>query len=275
VSLVLFLAAIAFFLVWIAKSVLSELIGQEVKGSIPGWSAALARSAARRLPPELQGTYEEAWLGELAMVRDKPLSSLRFAFGLRRAAKGIAKVESAGQGEQLERVNRVLDAIFALTTLILLAPVIDLLAIAGFLSGGRAFFRRLRIGKGGREFYLLQFNPVGRATADGQREITRFGHALHRTNVNQLPEFVNVLRGEMALIGPPPVIPWKDDAQGDSDLKVRPGILSWELLVKAGHAEITLDEARQRDRARTPMNDLRLIARSFGAQSVDPYFPEF
>lgn len=76
---------------WVLKQVFGPLIGQEAKGSIPDYTASKARSAARRLPPGLADEYEEIWLAELEALKDKPLSALKFARGLRRAGSRIAK----------------------------------------------------------------------------------------------------------------------------------------------------------------------------------------
>lgn len=75
---------------WVLKQIVGPLIGQEVKGSIPDYTAGRARAAAQLLPPDLAAEYEEAWLAELNTVRDKPLSALRYAWGLRPAARRIA-----------------------------------------------------------------------------------------------------------------------------------------------------------------------------------------
>ena len=78
-------------LLWLVKQVLGPLIGQQVKGSIPEYTADKARAAARLLPPEIAEEYEQAWVAELKgpRLKNKPLSALKFALGLRRAARRI------------------------------------------------------------------------------------------------------------------------------------------------------------------------------------------
>jgi ABC-type multidrug transport system fused ATPase/permease subunit len=83
--------AVGGILLWLLKQVLGPLIGQQAKGSIPGYTADKARKAARLLPSYLAEEYEQTWLAELKgpSLNDKPLSALKFALGLRHAARGI------------------------------------------------------------------------------------------------------------------------------------------------------------------------------------------
>ena len=78
-------------LLWLVKQVLGPLIGQQAKGSVPGYTADKARKAARLLPPDLAEEYEQVWVAELKGpdLENKPLSALKFALGLRHAARGI------------------------------------------------------------------------------------------------------------------------------------------------------------------------------------------
>lgn len=80
-------------LLWIAKQALGSLIGQQIKGSVPDYTAKEAVRAAGRLPAELTEEYEAVWLAELAALEGKPISALRYACGLRRAARRIIAAE--------------------------------------------------------------------------------------------------------------------------------------------------------------------------------------
>lgn len=76
---------------WLLKHLLGSLISQQMKGSVPDYTASKARAAARLLPPDLAEEYEEDWLAELqGPLKDKPLSALKYALGLRLAARRIA-----------------------------------------------------------------------------------------------------------------------------------------------------------------------------------------
>jgi lipopolysaccharide/colanic/teichoic acid biosynthesis glycosyltransferase len=133
-------------------------------------------------------------------------------------------------------VKRLLDVVLAALVLALLLPL--LLAVAALVrltSSGPALFRQTRIGRGGRPFTMLKFRTMGDGCSDelhrdyverllageepaaGQRlykladdpRVTPLGHALRRTSVDELPQLLNVLRGDMSLVGPRPVLPWE------------------------------------------------------------------
>jgi lipopolysaccharide/colanic/teichoic acid biosynthesis glycosyltransferase len=132
------------------------------------------------------------------------------------------------------RVKRALDISVAVAALLLLAPLMILLAAAVKRSSpGPVFFRQRRVGRGGKLFWLLKYRtmwdaPGGPAlTAAGDPRITPLGRRLRRWKLDELPQLVNVLRGEMSLVGPRPEVPQYvavyDDAQRQT-LSVRPGI---------------------------------------------------
>jgi hypothetical protein len=77
-------------ILWLAKQMVGPLIGQQMKGSVPDYTAGMARAAAKLLPPELAEKYEQDWLAELHALASKPFSAIRYALGLRRAAHRIA-----------------------------------------------------------------------------------------------------------------------------------------------------------------------------------------
>lgn len=75
---------------WTIKQIVGPLIGQQARGSVPDYTAAKARAAAKLLPPDLAEKYEQDWLAELDGLADKPLSAIGYARGLRRGARRIA-----------------------------------------------------------------------------------------------------------------------------------------------------------------------------------------
>lgn len=109
--------------------------------------------------------------------------------------------------------KRLLDVVVAGLALVLLAPVLAGLALAIGLSMGRpVFFRQERPGFHGRPFRILKFRTMreardaqGNLLPDGQR-LTRLGAWLRRTSLDELPELWNVLRGDMSLVGPRPLL---------------------------------------------------------------------
>jgi lipopolysaccharide/colanic/teichoic acid biosynthesis glycosyltransferase len=131
-------------------------------------------------------------------------------------------------------MTRLIDAAGALAALILLAP---LLAIATLLilvgDGPPILFRQTRIGKNGAPFLILKFRTMrtgcgGLAlTAPGDRRVTRVGAWLRGLKIDELPQLINVLQGDMSLIGPRPEVPEYVEFTDDrwrKVLEVRPGI---------------------------------------------------
>jgi len=175
--------------------------------------------------------------------------------------------------------KRALDASVAGAGLVLLAPIFALVALAVRLdSHGPVLFRQKRVGQGGRVFTLLKFRTMrwgtpDMATSDMQKQaqspITTVGAVLRRTSLDELPQLVNVLKGEMSLVGPRPALPSQTrlnalrDARGVHDL--RPGITGWAQV--NGRDELSDDEKADRDafyRCHAGlMLDLRILARTF------------
>jgi exopolysaccharide biosynthesis polyprenyl glycosylphosphotransferase len=159
-------------------------------------------------------------------------------------------------------LKRALDVAGSLTALILLAPLFLLIA-AGvrFTSRGPVLFRQRRVGRNGRLFDLLKFRTMYEGSDDRKHEllgsneadglfkiaddprVTRFGKALRALSLDELPQFWNVLRGEMSLVGPRPLVPEEDSRiQGwlRRRLDVMPGMTGmWQVL---GSARIPLHE---------------------------------
>lgn len=131
--------------------------------------------------------------------------------------------------------KRAFDIVVASLGLALMSPVMMLVALAVFVSSGRpVIYRGARVGLGGRPFMILKFRTM-RAKSEGQLttayadpRITAIGRTLRRYKVDELPQFVNVLRGEMSLVGPRPEFQhWVDRYSAEQRkliLSVRPGI---------------------------------------------------
>jgi lipopolysaccharide/colanic/teichoic acid biosynthesis glycosyltransferase len=139
-----------------------------------------------------------------------------------------------------EASRRLLDIFAAAVGLLFLAPLFFLVGILIKRdSPGPVFYRGRRVGKDGREFKILKFRTMyetptsyagPKITADGDVRITRLGHWLRDTKLNELPQLWNVLVGEMSLVGPRPEDPeiaarWPAQMRTDL-LSVRPGLTS-------------------------------------------------
>ena len=114
------------------------------------------------------------------------------------------------------RAKRVFDVIVSAATLIILTPVLLLIAFAVLIDSRRpVLFRQARVGKEGRPFRMLKFRsmviepggPTVNVSPAGDPRVTRVGTVLRRTHLDELPQLVNVLRGEMSLVGPRPETP--------------------------------------------------------------------
>lgn len=121
---------------------------------------------------------------------------------------------------------------------LLLAPLMLLLVVflALFHRGGNVFFLQERAGYGGKTFRIIKFRTMddgrdqnGELLPDGQR-ITPVGRFLRRTSIDEIPQLVNVLKGDMALVGPRPLFPEylpMYSAEHARRHEVRPGITGW------------------------------------------------
>lgn len=124
--------------------------------------------------------------------------------------------------------KRLLDAVLAALLLVLLAPGMLLLALAVLLLLGRPiFFRQWRMGRDGRPFLLLKFRSMAAGDAPDAVRTSRFGHALRASALDELPQLLHVLRGEMSLVGPRPLpcdyLP-RFTREQRTRLRVRPGL---------------------------------------------------
>jgi lipopolysaccharide/colanic/teichoic acid biosynthesis glycosyltransferase len=136
--------------------------------------------------------------------------------------------------------RRAFDIALAGTALALASPLLALAALAIRLeSRGGVIYRQRRVGKDGHEFDVLKLRTMvdgaehigaGLAVNHGDARITRVGKLLRRTSLDELPNLINVLRGEMAIVGPRPTLPHQVAQYTERErgrLTVRPGITGW------------------------------------------------
>ena len=153
--------------------------------------------------------------------------------------------------------KRAFDVLVAGVALLVLAPVFGMLALVVKLdSPGPVIFRQRRVGKDGIEFDFFKFRTM-HVTSDPYAttpqsakdpRITRFGRWLRRSSLDELPQFWNVLRGDMSLVGPRPEMPFIVNEYTDEQrerLKVKPGITGvWQISAVRGepiHANLEYD----------------------------------
>ena len=167
--------------------------------SVVAQAAALHEAGVRIRTLSL---FYDQWLGKLP-VSELERISLLFDIGeLHRSQYG--------------RVKRILDTLGAAAGLVILAAVVPGVWLGNrFGNRGPLLYRQTRVGKGGREFQILKFRtmrPDGAGlptnwTAEDDPRITPFGAFLRRTHLDELPQMVNILRGDLSVVGPRPEQP--------------------------------------------------------------------
>jgi lipopolysaccharide/colanic/teichoic acid biosynthesis glycosyltransferase len=133
--------------------------------------------------------------------------------------------------------KRVFDVIVSATALLVFAPLLAVLAVlVRCLHGSPILFRQVRTGQNGKAFTILKFRTMTNACdAAGvllpeTQRLTRFGRFLRATSLDELPELLNVLWGEMSLVGPRPLLPQYDAYYSEREnlrFSVPPGITGW------------------------------------------------
>jgi lipopolysaccharide/colanic/teichoic acid biosynthesis glycosyltransferase len=172
---------------------------------------------------------------------------------------------------------RIFDISIAAIALLILSPVLLVAAIAIKLtSRGPVFYRRRRVGLGGREFEMWKLRTmvqgsdpvgVGKVVYRDDPRVTAPGRVLRRTSLDEIPNLVNVLRGEMAIVGPRPTIKAQVDDYTPRQKRrheVLPGITGWAQV--QGRAGIPWEERIELDvwyvDHRTFALDARILART-------------
>lgn len=141
----------------------------------------------------------------------------------------------------------LLERAVALTALLALAPLFACVGIAVLLSlSSPVLFRQRRTGRFGRTFVLVKFRSMRPVRAgdirDDAARLTPFGRALRRSHLDELPQLWNVLRGDLSLVGPRPLLPETIAAMGQGGIdrsSVRPGLTGWSQI----HGNSLLEDA--------------------------------
>lgn len=156
------------------------------------------------------------------------------------------------------RTKRLFDILFSLLALILISPFLALISVLILLtSKGPVFYRQVRVGKDGVDFKIFKFRTMytgsdkGSLITIGGRDhrITPFGYWLRKYKLDELPQFINVLKGDMSIVGPRPEVRRYVQMYSEEQsqvLSVRPGITDYasimfshesDLLAKASDPE--------------------------------------
>jgi exopolysaccharide biosynthesis polyprenyl glycosylphosphotransferase len=243
----------------------------------------------KRLSWELEGTASELILSSRLTDVAGPRISLRPVDGLPLIHVKIPQFEG---GRHL--LKRTMDVIFSALALIPIAIVGLPIALLIWLDDrGPVFFRQTRVGRDGTEFKILKFRTM-RTSAEAELaalmadnegagplfkmkrdpRITRIGGILRKFSLDELPQFVNVLRGDMSVVGPRPPLPAEVDEYDGSvgrRLYIKPGITGlWQV---SGRSDLSWDESVRLDLRYVEnwsvMNDLMIMWRTARVM-VDP-----
>jgi lipopolysaccharide/colanic/teichoic acid biosynthesis glycosyltransferase len=173
--------------------------------------------------------------------------------------------------------RRAFDVLLAGSALAVASPLMLLAVLAIRLeSRGGALYRQRRVGRDGRPFDVIKLRTMvtgaehmgaGLAVSEGDTRITRVGRLLRRTSLDEVPNLVNVLRGDMAIVGPRPTVPVQVDRYTERQrgrLAIKPGITGWAQV--HGRTELPWDERIELDlwyiEHRTWRLDLQILWRT-------------
>ncbi len=193
-------------------------------------------AASPAMPPELPGIMAPSVTTAPATPAERTARPRVLAFGL--------------------GTKRVFDVAAALVLMLLLSPLLVMVALLVMRDGGPCLYGHTRVGVDGRKFKCLKFRSMVRnadavlkdlLASDAQARaewaadfklkndvrVTRFGHFIRKTSIDELPQLWNVVRGDMSLVGPRPVVEKELERYGDSVsyyLEVLPGITGlWQV----------------------------------------------
>lgn len=198
-------------------------------------------------------------------------------------------VERAEPEEKVEYVNkpvyevikRLMDIVCSSFALIVLSPLLIITMIAIFIDDpGPVLFKQVRIGRNGREFKIWKFRSM-RTNAEGLKaqlmsqnqdcganfkmdhdpRITRVGDLIRKTSIDELPQLVNILKGDMSIVGPRPFIESEQKKLPNDRLMVKPGLSCyWQI---GGKNDLSMSEQIELDRRyvkeRSLWVDIRII----------------
>lgn len=149
-----------------------------------------------------------------------------------------------------KHIKRVFDLIISACGLVALTPLLVAIALKiRKVDGGAAFYRGQRVGKDGNQFNIFKFRTMvvnadqigGPSTSEDDPRVTQIGKVLRKYKLDELPQLVNVLKGEMSMVGPRPEVPSEVETYTEEErrvLTVKPGITDWASIAFRNEGEI-------------------------------------
>jgi lipopolysaccharide/colanic/teichoic acid biosynthesis glycosyltransferase len=243
-SLVAVFKVVVAFVGKLLMSVLGRQVSEELKAWTPLICKKLVQIATDRLQPEDRDRYQEEWnsyLNEVPGDASKILVAIGFLF----AARRMSPVR--GDAGIYRLLKSVFDTAVSAAMTLCLIPLFALIVLAIKVSdwGRPTFQKETRLGLNRRPIQLLKFR-----TLDSRGRVMAIGRLLRRHDLESLPEILNVLRGDMAMVGPRPMQQCHADAlpsEAHVRFSVKPGITGlwqvdghpdWESLVKCDIAYV-------------------------------------
>jgi undecaprenyl phosphate N,N'-diacetylbacillosamine 1-phosphate transferase len=150
------------------------------------------------------------------------------------------------------QIKNILDTSFSFIFLIIFSPLFLIVALAmKFLDPGPVFYKQKRVGKDEKIFLIYKFrtmvvnaDKIGPVlTTDNDPRITKLGRFLRRSSIDELPQLINIVKGEMSLIGPRPEVPSIVETYREEQkkvFKVKPGLTGWAQV--HGRDALTIEE---------------------------------
>jgi len=147
-------------------------------------------------------------------------------------------------------LKRIFDIIISVIIIGVFSPLFLFVAMLIKLNdGGPIFFRGVRIGRNGKPFRMFKFRSMvvnaenlgGSSTSEDDFRLTKIGKFLKKYQLDELPQLINVLTGEMSLVGPRPQVPWTVELYSPEEkqiLNLRPGMTDWASLWNFHEGEI-------------------------------------
>lgn len=203
---------------------------------------------------------------------------------------GVQGVEQSKPWIYRKLVKRPLDILLVLMSAPFIVPVVFLLAFLVFREGGNPFYTQQRVGRDGKLYRMwklrsmvvdadkrlsayLEQNPAARREWNETQKlrddprVTRLGRMLRRSSLDELPQLWNVLKGDMSIVGPRPMMPEQKELYGgDGYYQLRPGITGfWQTSGRNATsfaARAWYDDSYENDLSLT--NDVAIIVRTFG-----------